>query len=153
MIDYILTLIVSFLGVFLGGILALISPEELKPGKKYFKIVGWAVLIALLALSLYFSQIIWFILIAVLILFLKVFNREYPALAFVLFFSFFADFLFIAASMIFIYGLPLGTLQASEKIKGKITRKKIKHLISFIAKNNIAYIIFGLILSILIFFI
>ncbi len=35
---YILTSLIITLGLFMGLILAIISPEELKPGKKYFKL-------------------------------------------------------------------------------------------------------------------
>ena len=48
LINYVLVLIVSFLGLFVGNVLALFSKEELKPGEKWFKVLGWVFFVLIL---------------------------------------------------------------------------------------------------------
>ncbi|MBN2454429.1 hypothetical protein JXB11_02690 [Candidatus Woesearchaeota archaeon] len=50
---YALTALISFLGVFVGGILAFISPEEMPTGKKYFPVLQAA---CVLAFAAFFSH-------------------------------------------------------------------------------------------------
>jgi len=123
MADYTLALIISFAGIILGSILARIAHEELGHGAKYWKILEWALLAAIIAVVFYFSKPAWALAISALLIFLKIANWEYPALAFVLFLSAFGNFMFIAASLIFIYGLPKGTLDAMRVLKD-IKKKK-----------------------------
>jgi hypothetical protein len=148
MISYILTLIVSFFGIISGTVLALIAPEELKKGEKYWKILSWIIFIIILASVFYFSKanILWPALICVVLVILKIFKKEYPALAFVLLFSYFENFLFLAGSLIFIYGLPEGTLNAKQMVNMKNAGKKITEAILHSVKKNILYLIFGFIL-------
>lgn len=153
MIDYLLVLIITFAGVLTGGVLALLSPEELKQGEKYWKILKWALLILIIAVLFYFSGNIFFAAaIAALLVILKILKREYPALAFVLFLSSKESFLLIAASLIFIYGLPSGTLDA-KPIVGKKARGKIKKTIAGIIRKNFYYLIIGGALPVISFFI
>ena len=85
MIDYILALIISFLGVMLGGVLALIAPEELKAGKKWWKILEWILLAVIAGVMLYFAGFTsWTIVLAAVLFALKFVKNEYPALIFVL---------------------------------------------------------------------
>ena len=61
-LTYLLTLVVVFLGVYAGALLAFIAPEELKAGKKYFRglmhsLVGFiaALLVYFYAYNIYWS--------------------------------------------------------------------------------------------------
>jgi len=150
MIDYILTLIISFAGIILGGVLALIAPEELRKGEKYLKILEWTILAFIVLSIFYFSKFFLALAISLVLIVLKIFKKEYPALAFILLLSFFENFLFLAGSLVFIYGFPAGTIKAKEIIAAKKTKNKVKILLA-IAKNNILYIIFGFILLPLLF--
>jgi hypothetical protein len=148
MIDYILALVISFAGIILGGILALIAPEELRAGEKWWKILEWVVLIIIIAFVIYFSsaKLLWAIALSAVLVALKIFKREYPAFAFVLFLSFFEGFLFLAASLIFIYGLPKGTLDAKQIVNMKNAKKQIPKAIIHVLRKNILYLIFGFVL-------
>jgi len=137
MIDYILTLIISFAGLVLGGVLAKIAPEELKSGERYWKILEWIVLAVIIAVISYYSRFWWAIPIAAILVFLKIFKKEYPALAFVLLISAFGNFLFLAGSLIFIYSLASGTLDAK-----RIIKKQGKKWI-MINYTKILYIVLG----------
>ncbi len=146
MIDYILALVISFAGIILGSILALIAPEELKAGKKWWQLLEWAVFIAIIAAMFYFAKInfLWTGLIAALLALLKIAKMDYPALAFVLLLSFADGFLFLAASLIFIYGLPKGTLEAMPIVNMRNSKKSILRVLLGCVKRNILYLILGL---------
>jgi hypothetical protein len=148
MIDYILALIISFAGVISGCILALIAPEELRAGEKWWRILEWAVLIMMIALVVYFSasRLVWAIALSAVLAALKIFKQEYPAFAFVLVLSYFEGFLFLAASLIFIYGLTKGTLDAKQIVNMKNAKRQISKAIIHILRKNILYPIFGLVL-------
>lgn len=158
-ITYLLALIVTFLGIFAGAILALIAPEELKAGEKYWKAVKYVfvslLIITVFYFSIKYSNIITAIILSLAIIFLKLVNREYPAFAFILFFSTInADFLIITSSLIFIYGFLIGTLDAKPFLIKKLDKYKridlkkveFKKIFLTIIKNNILYLIFGLII-------
>jgi len=157
---YIIVLLLSFLGVFLGGVLALIAPEELKAGEKYWRfskyVLVLVMIIAIFYYSIKYSNILTAILISAALILLKLSNREYPALAFILFFSSIVDiyFFFAIASLIFIYGFLIGTLQSIPFLAGKLNKylkislKKIEMKKMFLAilESNVLYLIFGLII-------
>jgi len=157
---YLIVLLLSFFGVFAGGILALIAPEELKAGEKYWKAAKYIFIFLIIAAVFYFSlkysNMTAAILISIALIFLKIANREYPALAFVLFFSaaLNENFLFLVASLIFVYGLFIGTLESKIFIVNKLDKYKrinikkigMANIFWQLIKNNILYLIFGLIL-------
>lgn len=159
-LQYLLIFVLSFLGVFAGGILALISPEELKAGKKYWIFSKYIFLLLIIAAIFYYSilysNIITAILISGALIFLKLAKGEYPAFAFVFFFSWIVnlDFLLIIASLIFIYGLFTGTIDSEKFLVHKLSKynkidlKKIEigKMFMQILKNNVLYLIFGIIL-------
>lgn len=111
--------IVAFLGLILGILLAKISPEEMKPGKKYFIIFRNVLLPIISIILFYFSNynILFFIVGLIIGYFIKL---DYFYFGLVLAFAFYVskEILFILASLIFIYGLPTGTL-LEKKIKPK----------------------------------
>ena len=158
-ITYLIILLLTFLGILVGGALALVAPEELKKGAKFWQIAKYLFIVLMIASIFYFSikysNIITAVLISLALIFLKLANREYPAFAFVLFFSSASnDFLLTISALIFVYGLFVGTLESKDFIIPKldkykrITLKKanIGKLFFQLVKNNILYLLFGLIL-------
>ena len=145
MISYILALIISFAGVILGGVLALIAPEELKAGEKWWKILEWGLLAIIVTVMLYFAGLTaWTIVLAAVLFALKFVKNEYPALIFVLVISLFFNFLFLASALIFIYGFPKGTLDAKKVVNMK--KHEIAKTILYVFKKNLLYLIFGFVL-------
>lgn len=118
MINTTLTITASFLGIIAGIALAKISPEELKPGEKHFKILK----IVLLALIIFFSLIIFSIQSNLLLLsiitcyiIIKKYKDVHLSFDYILFAMILAsmtniDHLHVTSSLIFLYGLPAGTL-------------------------------------------
>ncbi len=128
MLTYGLTLLFSFLGVYVGALLAFISPEELKPGMGYFRALMNTVLvfIFLILLYAYGAHVAILILLGVVASIFLYYTTEstpvnqiaYFLLGIAFFFSAKSVDLFIViSSMIFIYGLPLGSLFVARKLK------------------------------------
>src|SRR3989344_4860014 len=95
--------LVSFLGQFIGWFIANRTEEELKDGKRYFLVLTNLLIASLIIFSIYYSFNIYLLIIGLIIGFFI--NKEY------LFFSVLAmrnDVLL--NSLIFIYGLPYGSL-------------------------------------------
>lgn len=130
-----LKLLFSLSGFLVGILLSIISPEEMKPGKKYFVFIKNFLfyLIVFFSLSLFYVyQLGYFLLMplaylafyTILIRKQKVYWREPLNYVFFgilyLFFYVFAfenSWLIILASMIFLYGLPTGTLFRLELVE------------------------------------
>lgn len=131
-LDFLLSAIVVFLGLVVGAILAFIAPEELKPGEKYFSIFRRALLLSITIIFAYqyFTEV-WLILLMVVFIgysfylfhFAKQKSKErmiYFLLGFILFLAYKDRAIFlIQSTIIFLYGLPEGTLFAKEFIKNK----------------------------------
>lgn len=103
--------IISFSGLFIGMLLAGISPEEMKPGKKYFLLfrIVFCFLIAIIGFIL-FKPSIWMVLIGIVIgLFLK---NIYFYLGGILFLSFNLGYSILFSMLVFIYGMLNGTLNS-----------------------------------------
>jgi len=122
-INYAIVSLASFSGLFVGALLSFISPEEMKPGKKYFEImikVLFIILAGSIILFLGDHMILSIVTIAVSVWFIMKIPKKYiyPVLA-VLFYMSSKDItLFpIAASAIFLIGLPKGTLYSCEQKK------------------------------------
>lgn len=115
--------LVSFLGLVVGIILAKVSPEEMKPGKKSFQAMRILTLFLLIAALLYYSGLNLYLLAIGLALGLFV-RLGYlylgAALAGALMMS--RESLLIVSSLVFIYGMPYGSLLESQK---KITLQKL----------------------------
>ena len=95
--------LISFLGQFIGWFIANRTEEELKDGRKYFLVLTNLLIASLIIFSIYYSFNIYLLIIGLIIGFFI--NKEY------LFFSVLAmrnDVLL--NSLIFIYGLPYGSL-------------------------------------------
>jgi hypothetical protein len=128
MITYIVTALFVFCGVYVGALLAFIAPEELKPGRGYFRALMNALLVFVLLVLLYNygANLFVLILLGVAATVFLYFTSEtspvnqvaYFLLGVAFFFSTATmDLFIITASMIFLYGLPLGSLYVARKMK------------------------------------
>ncbi|MBU2560730.1 MAG: hypothetical protein KKD17_00380 [Nanoarchaeota archaeon] len=128
MLTYIFTSLFVFLGVYAGALLAFIAPEELKPGRSYFRafentLLVFIVLILLYAYGAHLGVLILLGVAATVFLYFT--SEESPVnqiayflLGIAYFFSTKSVDLFITvSSMIFLYGLPLGSLYVARKMK------------------------------------
>ncbi len=128
MITYILTTLFAFLGVYVGAILAFISPEELKPGRMYLRACMNTVLIftVLILLYSYNAHIAVLILLGVAASSFLYYTSDTSPVNQIAYFllgiAFFfaaknADLFILISSLVFIYGLPLGSLFVLRKAK------------------------------------
>lgn len=164
-LTYIIILFISFFGIIAGAILALIAPEELEGGKKYWDFLQYILIFLTIIVVYYYSSqfvkvkyliVIFNILNLTILTGLKFINREYPAFSFLLFFAFLTNknFLFLIASLIFFYGMIKGTLGSTAFLIPKLNKYrkinykkiKIKNIVIHLLKENILFIIFGIIL-------
>ena len=128
MLTYFLTTLLAFSGVYAGASLALIAKEELVPGRTYLKAFENTLLVFIFLILLYSygANIIAIILlgiVATVFLYLTT-NRTpvnqiaYFLLGIALYFSTKTTDLFImTATMIFLYGLPMGSLYVAKHLK------------------------------------
>ncbi len=134
MLSNFLAAVLAGLGVFCGAAIANYAKEELKPGRRYFIILEQAVLAAFAAAHIYYSAPFYSIALSSA-LFISSFFREqiekkskamfcyfaYAAFAVILFWSAGAHFFVQLASIIFLYGIPSGSIVFMEKKKfGKL---------------------------------
>ena len=117
-LNYVLALVFSFLGVLVGLGLGYAAKEELKPGKKYFLWMQNIILVLAGIFVLYsfnLNLILFIVLGLLLTLVLAYFEPNtiigYGLLALLVFLSIGNDNLFILmASLVFLYGFPTGSL-------------------------------------------
>ena len=117
--------IIAFLGLPFGLFLSFISPEEMKPGKKYFELIQNLLLVFILFFVFdYYSISLIISLIITILVFLGVFywqNKHksiiiYLILAVFLYLSYKDISLFVLeSSLIFMYGVPTGSLIKCKK--------------------------------------
>ena len=129
--------IIAFLGFPFGLFLSFVSPEEMKPGKKYFKLFQNLLLIFILFFVFdYYTIPLIISIILTVTAFLVVFywqNKHkslilYLILAVLLYLSSNNPSLFaLESSLIFMYGLPAGSLLQSKK----------KDALKIVAKHSI----------------
>ncbi|MBS3151886.1 hypothetical protein J4230_00590 [Candidatus Woesearchaeota archaeon] len=101
--------IIVILGCFFGYLIARLTKEELKKGLVYFKILELFILALLPFIFLYHSFNIFFFILGMLFGF--VFRYEYFYFGVGFFSSFLnKDLNFLTSSLIFIYGLPYGSV-------------------------------------------
>lgn len=99
--------IIAFLGVFIGELLAYISPEELKPGRKYFVMFHVFFILVAIILGLIFLKFNIYLFIAGIVLGL-VLRKPYFYFSGLLFSA--GSYYWVFAILIFIIGLFIGTL-------------------------------------------
>jgi len=108
----ILESILAFVGLLVGSLLALFTRDELKSGKKYFILFYRVLLFILIIYLLYLSELNWWLLGLVLgLLFTLVFSELY----FYLGLAVFSVMNVYEAFLVFLVGLPYGTLLFRKK--------------------------------------
>ncbi|HLC87338.1 MAG TPA: hypothetical protein VJH65_03635 [Candidatus Nanoarchaeia archaeon] len=132
MLEFLIPLI-AFSGLIFGILLSKISPEEMKSGKKYFNYLK-KIALAVLVISLIFltAPFSWYVLLGLIIGYISalLLKRVYFFLGLALLLSFLTfnpNFTLLVSSLIFIFGLPLGSLINMELKK----RKDIYFLVLF----------------------
>lgn len=133
LLNYFIAVILVSLGLILGVIIGKMTKEELKPGKKYFVLMQTAIIFIMIFYASMFNLSAYISVILAFLLLLKISNfrlTEEPKLGFYYLaylcfaFTFFESSinasLIIFPSLIFIFGLPTGSLLLNRK-------KKIKH--------------------------
>lgn len=147
-INYFLASLVSFSGLFVGMFLAFYTKEELKQGKKYFVIIEKLLLSLVLFFFLFFYELdmitilVISLLFFVIILVLKFDNYPivYIALAIIFYLTQDNNIFPLISSLIFLYGLPVGTL-----IAYKMKNKK-NDIFKFLLKKYSLFVIIALLL-------
>lgn len=120
MLTKLLIAVIAFLGLMVGYLLTVLAKEEIKPGKKYFLILQR---VLLLALALVLLSQVWtkkvfiipFILGIVVGYFLQ-FRYLYLGLALAASITLSVDFFVIVASLVFLHGLPYGSISSKLKL-------------------------------------
>ena len=114
-----LELLFALTGIIFGMILAYIAPEELNDGEKYFFLLKKNLFIGLLILIIYYSfNNLLLLIIPVLIVLIFVLNLKFKTEYFEFgYYLLFIIFYFLTtptllAVLIFLYGLPTGTMLA-----------------------------------------
>jgi len=115
-----LYIIISLLGCLFGFILARYTKEELRKGVFYFRLLEILIILILILVILLSSDFNLLLFIMGILIGLML-RFEYLYFGFVLVFPFSNDVLFLLSALIFIYGLPYGSLI--------YYNKKIKYLI------------------------
>lgn len=106
-----LYLIVSFLGCIIGYFIAKFTKEELKKGEIYFKILELVVLLSLVVVFLFNSFNVLFLILGLVLGFLLRFEYFYFGLGLVSVVD------FLGSALVFLYGLPYGSLTFYHKKK------------------------------------
>lgn len=111
--------LVSFLGLVAGMILAKVSPEEMGPGKRFFRVMRLSIILLLGVMLLYYSEMNLILLaIGIAIGFFLRLGYLYLGAAIVGALLASREALLMISSLVFMYGLPYGTLLESSKRMG-----------------------------------
>ena len=147
-LNYSVIALIAYIGLFIGFILAIMAKEELKPGKKYFIFLQKAILLLIFLFLFigfnYLSVLLLFALILIYVLKKRIEFGESPYIYTILAIIFYLSSknlnqFVIESSLIFLYGLPTGTL---------LTKKSNKETIINILKN-IIFVIIAVILALI----
>lgn len=147
-LNYSLTAIISYLGLFIGFLLAVIAKEELKPGKKYFIFLQKIILLLIFIFLVVFIDLNYILVLLILsFIIISVFKRkkefnELPYIYIILSVIFFLsskilNLFIIESSLIFLYGLPTGSL---------LTKKSKKETMINILKN-VGFVIVSILIA------
>lgn len=151
LLNYSLAAIIAYLGLFVGFILAIIAKEELKAGKKYFLFLQRIILLLIFVFLLIFIKLSYILVLLVLVFIMvyllkrkKEFN-ELPYIYLILSIIFYLsskklDLFLIESSLIFLYGLPTGSL-LTQKSKKETMINILKNVL-FIVVALVLYLIF-----------
>jgi len=151
LLNYSLAALIAYIGLFIGFILAIIAKEEIKPGKKYFILLQKIILLLIFIFLLLFINLKYVVVLLILAFILisilrtkKEFN-ELPYIYIILAIIFYLssknlNLFIIESSLIFLYGVPIGTLMTKKSKKETIIN--ILANIPFILIAVILFLIF-----------
>lgn len=137
--SFVLALLVSYGGLYVGVLLGINSPEELKPGKKYFTFAKHVLFVLFLAAIIYLLRNQWLslVLLGVTYLCFKALHKRWElsllefyivAGVFALMVSKSEGAVFLISCIVFMYGLPAGALLVEPHSKHKTTLLRPKQL-------------------------
>lgn len=109
MLNYIL-IPLSFSGLIIGKLISNFTKDELKQGERYFKLFSKLIIISLITFKVFFISWGYYYFLILGVIFGYFFKREYFYLGISLIASIQANIQFIVSTLIFMFGLPLGTL-------------------------------------------
>ncbi len=151
-LNYTIVSIISFLGLFVGMLLAFVSPEEMKPGEKYFKIMKGILFIVIGVVMVYltwYNNLLFFITaIVFLVFYIKFLDSHWLYLALGIYIGLgfhIQKFFIVIACLVFICGLPIGSLFVS----GSKSKKKFDIIKEGLFKHAPSYFIAALLLPLL----
>ena len=140
-LNYILAVVITFLGLFVGFLLALIAEEELKPGKPYFIFLQNLIFSLIIFFLLFFSELtVWLAILIATLTFIFLIKTNINSIAIYLSLAFIFNGAFrnllkvfiLEASLVFIYGIITGSL-----VTYKLKNKKLKTVKELIIKYGI----------------
>src|SRR3989344_8836269 len=101
---------ISFVGLFAGLLLAIYTKEELKSGEKYFTLLTKVILATIIFVLLYYTKFnLLFLFIGAIIGYFV--NKIYLYLGMSVIISYVSkEFNILTVSLVFLFGLPYGTL-------------------------------------------
>ena len=148
-LNYSLTALICYIGLFVGFFLAIIAKEELKAGKKYFLFLQKIILLLIFVFLLVFIKLNYILVLLILGLIVVYVAKNYfkDKIDDVFYFYIILSIIFylsskelnlfiIESSLIFLYGLPTGSL---------LMRKSKKETLINILKN-VGFVIIAIIL-------
>jgi hypothetical protein len=123
MIIIILSAVASYFGIYGGILQSIISPEEMKDGKKYFKVLSYILIILIILIQLLAKDLAssTAALLIVLALYYNQKGIEYISFGFILGLN--NIFFLYSASIILIYGIVFGSLIYKKTDKRNILEK------------------------------
>ena len=148
-VNHFLGLVIIFSGLIIGMVLGFIAKEELKPGRKYLELLQKFLIAAIFIISIFYSKhialsIVLVGIIVYLILFKFSFNDIFTYGVFGFIYFIFADnlnTLILLSSLMFLHGLPIGSLMTEEMYK-----QGYKEIIRNIIYRYVWIIIVGMVL-------
>ena len=146
MVTELLIAVIAFCGLLVGYLLTFMAKEEIKPGRKYFAILERALLItlALVLLSQVWTTKVFFIplIMGVLVGYFLRFRYFYLGLALAASVTLPMDMFVLVASLIFLHGLPYGSISSKLKLPFHMVLFFIPILIMlFFSPNNVGLLL------------
>lgn len=151
-LQYFLITIGVFLGIYFGTVLAMIAPEELKIGQKYFQWLYLGLLaITISVFSWAIFEELWFAIIFGIILFLVLLKLNdkfvYTIMAILIFVANKNGKIGIVASFVLLLGLPIATMFCLRYEKNEELNEKRIIIIKEVTKNYWWFVLISAILS------
>lgn len=137
-----ISLLISYLGIYVGVFLGWLSPEEMNPGKTYFDFLQRALFTLIGGVILFeLSGLLWVAFISLGLLFLK--SHRMLIYFFIPLIYFFIPSLLLL-SVFFLYGLPFGSNIVQRNVKqNKIKKTYVQLMLIAFKESWLFFISFG----------